>query len=510
VIAKDDSTFSVNVDFFKMQKFIECSGDANPLHFDIAYSRATPFGEPVCHGVLFFMICLAKIRSKLQSFEIVDIQSIFYQAVFPDINYSLELSATLDNNVISWKVYDGAILIMSASISLGLPVTYSPRVEDMSEQGVWSKVVAEDFDLVQMAVVDYKGNYFPDWQKLTEVVGIYPRKVGLSKVMTAALCGVSYVIGMEIPGRQAMLRSFRLRSTAVKKVTMSNPFLKYEARISEPNGLRRGLAKVVIEFTEPDGALLRADVTALVRQLTTSDIARIHSIDLNSLKGMTSVITGGSRGFGHALSLELQRRGCRVFSTSRFPQVNSAIERLTNHAVDCTDLAAIEELLNEVHKEGRKVDLLILNATNALHPMWIDKAHLNRILNYLQDEILLALTPFVVLANELDGNKGLCIFVSSSYLHGLDNSKVEYNEPVKSKWPHYLAAKTSIETLINVASAEYEGLVAWIRRMPEMDTSLINQLSGAKYLSTTQAAYEMVEDIEAYWIEKTNQDGKKN
>lgn len=76
------------------------------------------------------------------------------------------------------------------------------------------------------------------------------------------------------------------------------------------------------------------------------------------------LITGCSTGIGRALSLELARRGCRVFGTARRPETLSALTELGGSALalDVTDAASVAEAVEATVAQAGRIDMLINNA----------------------------------------------------------------------------------------------------------------------------------------------------
>ena len=87
--------------------------------------------------------------------------------------------------------------------------------------------------------------------------------------------------------------------------------------------------------------------------------------------GKTALVTGGSKGIGRAICVELARCGCRVIVNYRSDEAGAA-ETLAGmrsvggdgHAVgfDVTDAGATEQALAAVFADGRSVDILVNNA----------------------------------------------------------------------------------------------------------------------------------------------------
>ncbi len=87
--------------------------------------------------------------------------------------------------------------------------------------------------------------------------------------------------------------------------------------------------------------------------------------------GKTAIVTGGARGIGRAICLELGRRGCDVaFNYAHsVEQAETLVDELTAigrkaHAylVDVTDYAAVENMIADVKKKAGGIDCLVNNA----------------------------------------------------------------------------------------------------------------------------------------------------
>ncbi|KGL48300.1 3-oxoacyl-[acyl-carrier-protein] reductase [Porphyromonas cangingivalis] len=89
------------------------------------------------------------------------------------------------------------------------------------------------------------------------------------------------------------------------------------------------------------------------------------------LQGKVAIVTGGSRGIGRAIALEMARQGADVAFTGR--SLNENTESLENelkalrvkakaYATDAGDFKAAHDFVDEVMKEFGKVDILVNNA----------------------------------------------------------------------------------------------------------------------------------------------------
>ncbi|GMV02585.1 MAG: 3-oxoacyl-ACP reductase FabG [Burkholderiaceae bacterium] len=89
-----------------------------------------------------------------------------------------------------------------------------------------------------------------------------------------------------------------------------------------------------------------------------------------SLSGQLALVTGGSRGIGRAIALELGRQGATVVATATSEAGAQAISAEFAEAgvagrgepLDVTDAARCEALVEALQKEGRGISILVNNA----------------------------------------------------------------------------------------------------------------------------------------------------
>jgi len=82
------------------------------------------------------------------------------------------------------------------------------------------------------------------------------------------------------------------------------------------------------------------------------------------LDGKVALVTGASRGIGHAIALELARLGARVVGTATTPAGAEAVRRagVAGRQLDVRDGAQCEALLESVQREMGPVLILVNNA----------------------------------------------------------------------------------------------------------------------------------------------------
>jgi len=90
---------------------------------------------------------------------------------------------------------------------------------------------------------------------------------------------------------------------------------------------------------------------------------------MESLKGKTAVVTGGTRGIGRAIAERLLREGASVAicgrtpdSTSRAVAAMQPLGRVFGHAADVTRIEDVREFFRGVDREFSHLDILVNNA----------------------------------------------------------------------------------------------------------------------------------------------------
>lgn len=84
-----------------------------------------------------------------------------------------------------------------------------------------------------------------------------------------------------------------------------------------------------------------------------------------SMAGKTALVVGASRGIGRAITEDLQRRGARVYGTSRNrDDAQEIAERTGTRAIvlDICDLDSIASAVSEIIAEAGRIDFLVCNA----------------------------------------------------------------------------------------------------------------------------------------------------
>ncbi len=114
-----------------------------------------------------------------------------------------------------------------------------------------------------------------------------------------------------------------------------------------------------------------------------------------------------------------------------------------------------------------KLDFLICNAFPPIPALRLETNTLARIQGYLRQSTDLVLVPLCVFLPLLNENRGCAVIISSSAVE----------KPVR-EWPHYVAAKSAIESFGVVAPLQYPNVGALIVRPERLLTDMTNTPMG--------------------------------
>jgi len=451
-----------------LAEFAQASRDTNPLHRDAAYARATAFGEPVVYGSLTALTALGKLPLR-PGLVLQRLSAEFRSPLFTGIAYQAEVESEGSKSQI--RVYDGRRLVLrlSAEFAAGEPTNAAEPWPSHGEQESGEPAVLTVDDLA--GGMTFAGRYSPReaaLRAITARLGLSAR--GIAEPQAAALLACSYVIGMRIPGRNALFYSAQLDWT---QPAVAGEHGHYSVRI-ESLHKPLGLVTLRAEFAAPLSctAELKSFVRHPIRRPGLDDAA----VSRDLFKGRVAVVVGASRGLGAAIAEALALAGCTVVGT--YLHSADAVSEMARtlgargvvfepHRVDAMDPQAMAALAADVKARHGGIDLLVCTACPPLHALSIDSPSLDRILEHVSDSMAMVATPLSCLLGHLTDRQGTVVLVSSSAV----------NAP-PAEWPHYVAAKRAIEGLGETAAVAHKAVRVCVVRPPKLLTELVNTPLG--------------------------------
>lgn len=453
------------------QQFAELSGDVNPLHTDRTYARATPFGQPVVHGVLAALTCLAELPERTD--RLVRLEVSFYSPVLPEITYSLEINADA-NHAPELVLLDGHRRVLVMTCGFGPKPVNGPSALEPASTRTGRRSASNNLDPAQVPVgtthVSAYSCLAAEIAGLGEALGLRARGIDDFQVQTLAWC--SYSAGMEIPGTTALLSRLTVSFAEDAPEEAGEVLGRWE--VAEHN-VERGVIDLHGRTTSPADFSVWATAEARAWVRPTLAEPRPESIvdvigESTALGGSVAVVVGGSRGLGAAMVMALVLQEATVYlvheqSAHAVMRMRESLGARADQVVvvqgDCADAQFCGDLAARITAAHDRLDVLVLNAAPALREHDPDVDGGQRLVGYVQRTLSMVNTPLAALGDLVEEVAGSFVWVSSSSV----------SEPVEG-WAHYVTAKTAVEGLAHSVLTRYPSTRSLVARPSRLLTSL--------------------------------------
>jgi NAD(P)-dependent dehydrogenase (short-subunit alcohol dehydrogenase family) len=428
--------------------FARLSHDTNPLHCDPTYAAATPFGRVVVHGVCG-VLCALGAWADGRRFALRRLRATFRKPLFLGEDYELSVNEAGERVTLRWTK-DGE---PHADLSLTFRPweTSQPSPEDPFTPRAEAGHVAPR-DLASVAgdlpyAIDSAA--FP---AMKAALGLAWDQMPPSQL--AALCGSSYLIGMEVPGRQALFSDIDMKFGENPGPTFQGLTASYDPRFNRVvlTGTGRALASFQLgSFRRPETG----------RSLDVVERAVGRS---KRYAGKTVVVTGSSRGFGATLTKAFALQGANVVVHYRereeqARQTAAELAGLTDPLLIGADLsrdADCQRFASAVLARFGRVDLLVHSAVPTIAPHPYLEQTTDELAGYVARALAVVAGPSrALLPSMADG--AVVASVSSVYAR----------EPPPG-YAHYSAAKGAVETFTHALAREFPALAFVVVRPPRL------------------------------------------
>jgi NAD(P)-dependent dehydrogenase (short-subunit alcohol dehydrogenase family) len=446
--------------------FCQASGDRNPLHLKEDYASRTAYGQRVVYGVLGAVACLGHVKLPSNQ-KVTKITADFHRPMFLNVDYRMETVDSVYAQTV--RLFDGTVLVLTLTITSG-PIPGNQVFFD-SQPGSFERTEAHDLSWAYVQPnLEFSGHYAADSGKLAELCRSW--NVTVDPFVVEALLWSSYFIGMEFPGRRALF--FRL-SLDFHCCSRTQAPLHYRGVISSLNQAIEQ-AKTQISLSADGQQLVSGLLTAFIRPtLDSLDLKDLlaQSADSKSLEGKVALIIGASRGLGAALAGSMALEGAHVMALSRSAgEFHAALpdhvkQRILWESGDSSNPEFISALHHKIIEKFGRLDFLICNASPPIPALRLEINALARIQDYLKRSTDLVLVPLCAFLPLLNEHGGCAIIISSSAVE----------KPVR-EWPHYVAAKSAVESFGTIAALQYPKVSALIVRPEKLLTDMTNTPMG--------------------------------
>lgn len=460
-----------------LEAFAAASHDVNPLHMSEAYAHRSPWGRRVVFGVLGVLRALASLPPRPgQELERVNVA--FPGALFVNQDYALRID-NAGANAVRIRIADGARLVLKMTASFRPAAASSESLPNARQQETSLRrepAARSPAELTPGETIE--GRYAVDMAAFDRVMSRVDLDMrGVPPWQAAVLLAQTYLVGMELPGRQALFSTLEVHfEDGVPRV--SAPAFGFKA-VVDSFDTRFALLTFAATISEEARALAQSTVTTFVRkELTPLSAARQATVLSTSqdCKGRVAVVTGASRGLGQAISLALVSQGATVIANYRSSEadMNALVEQArglpgTLHPSkgDASDEKYLIRLKDSVARDHGGLDYLFLNAAAAIPNLIFDAHTAPRTIAFVAESLAISAAPLAQLIDLLDANGGTVVGISSSIVL----------KPLKG-FAHYVAAKQALEGLLHAMAEERPKVRAMFVRPPRLLTDMTNSPIG--------------------------------
>ena len=440
--------------------FSRASRDRNPLHLSDGFARKTAFGERVVFGVLAGLSCIDKAID-LQGQAVDRISLEFIEPVYIGQEYNIAVRKVSGKSVL-FRLLDGSRILLKGDFLLSdvenTPDTIEEQFPELSIRNE-ARILAEQ-DLQKGLLVE--GHFGMDVEGVARLISRYP---GLRQVprITSCLAACSYLVGMEVPGKQALFSKVQLELSDHRWQGATPITYKYTLESYEP---KINLLRSSCIFTSGEEKIGAASIESFFRlPAQPAETNKVYSSESIAFEKKVAFISGASRGLGAALCRQLVIEGCTVFlnylkSTEEAVQIKKELEHAAGRVIlmqgDVSDPVRVDEMKTQILNDYGKLDILVSNACLPIRPFRMEKDTVTRVNRYLAQSFALVSIPLSTFGELLEKEGGWHVAISSSAV-----------ETIPEEWPHYVSAKLAIEGLVKTFSKASKEMSTLIVRPPK-------------------------------------------
>jgi NAD(P)-dependent dehydrogenase (short-subunit alcohol dehydrogenase family) len=446
--------------------FLAISRDRNPLHTDVEYSRRTQFGRPVMYGVGGILAGLG-IWAKGRLFALNSLRARFDKPLFTGESYSIQMSEAGEEA--DFKITKGGqihtrvrFVWREAGMDRPSPAAFAGNFHPLTSAREWRPVPGRR-ETIQKPLA-----YEPDWNAAAAFENNFGLKISqFPREQLAALLGSSYLVGMEIPGQQALFVELDLKFATAPSAGTGFEFRNLEAVYDD----RFNLVTISGTGTGIDSV----QISASCRPKPVSHaLAEVQSRVGTSaeLKGKNVFISGASRGFGEVLAKSFALRGAGLalnyrHGSKEIRELENELHPFSPQGLFCVQGDAgcekdCARMQSEVFSRFSQLDFLVCNAFPPIEA--------KPFLAQTPREFLDFLHHGVAMSSQL---------LNSFLPHLKDGATILYISTImtlepREQFSHYVAAKAAGEALIRGLANEFNSFRFVIVRPPRMLTDQTN------------------------------------
>lgn len=433
--------------------FVSLSRDRNPLHTDDVYARRTPFGQVVVHGVAALLSALGSWMAG-RAFRLVEIRAEFRRALLAGVTYDLRVDPASDPAIL--RIWQGDQVQTEIHVRA---FEDSPEAWTHSSRHHAARSVARDLRPGALGTIQADDYTIGSLKELAGF-GIQPDQIPLCQL--DALCWASYFVGMEYPGRDALLSQLKI----IFNEASCLPGAPFRAQVDCRFDPRLSLARITGSGSGVKHLELRAFWRPVPVDVSISEVAA-RVAERRRFEGKRALVLGSSRGFGRVVAIALALEGAEVIlhgrSASR--ELDETLADLRSHrAIGRPVVADLAEggAQDVVSAIGEPLDIVVLSAfppaTAAGFREKVGREHIR----FVESALTMSVEPLWELL-PLTRVGATVVAISTTYVI----------RPPRH-FSHYVAAKAALEGFMRAIAVEWPDRQCVIFRAPRMLTDQTN------------------------------------
>ncbi len=284
------------------QRFAALSGDFNPMHCDPVYSRRTPAGAPVVHGIHTLLWLLDAVGAAHPQLDSIGSLKVRFRRMLYLGEPAEARVARLTADLLQARVVVDGVDVVSVTATLGPPQSgVSPQSSSPQPRLAVPRELQFDEMASQqgaIAIADTAARLAAEFPALSRAIDA--RRI-------ATLACASYLVGMVVPGLHSIFLGLDVRATDGFSEKCA---LTFQVSCVDPRFRR---AQIDIRGGGLAGVVQVAVRAAPVSQAGIATLAAL--ITANEFASSRSLIVGGSRGLGELTAKLLAVGGSHVTIT---------------------------------------------------------------------------------------------------------------------------------------------------------------------------------------------------
>lgn len=451
--------------------FRQSSQDHNPMHWDPSYAKRTPFAEPIVFGMLSVLKSLGAWAQK-RPFQLSRLEATFHRPIYLEREYRVQFEE-VSNSQVRAKWFRGERL----QVQIRWDYKACDKSVWKSPSGSPGRWEALPWEGVLTSESLTPSDYAPNCEALYETLsalGIVANQIPASQL--SLIFWASYFIGMHRPGKQAL---FSKCLFDFKKEPENSWEISFERLQSQYHPDHRYLS-LKGECEQAGSFFLQAFARPTEVNIPKEELRSLFT-EKRWFQNQNVLITGGGRGIGRAVAEAFSITGAKVLLNKRSPNEEIFTEEFYG---DIGSPSTCQALASALQREGRKIDVLVLNAFPPIHSWEFREVGTQEWLEYVNEAIKLAVIPLREWVGSLN-ERAIIVHLSSHYL----------TDP-QPQFSHYLAAKAAVEGCLSSLALEYAQYTFVNVRLPGVRTDQTNTpIAKGELLSQVEAACRVIQQV---------------